>query len=238
MATNLCAAYAARGLDVGLVDNDGQGSGGYWAAQRPADAARVELTADDGAALDRIIIDGLDCGAGRGTDELVATADVILVPILPSAIDIRAGERFITALMTRPHFRAAPLPVGVVANRVQPNTPAQARLMHFLSCLNVPVAVTLRDSPLYGDAMGSGLGVADLFDVRAARKEMAAWRMLIHWIEQQLPSRAQKPRPLAAGRPSDGARRSMPERVGLLPSSPGAAAAREPKRPQLSRLSA
>ena len=238
VATNLCAAYAAQGLTVGLVDNDSQGSGTYWAAQRPADAPPVELAASGKPAADRVVIDGLGCNSEQETDELVAIADVILLPILPSAIDIRAGERFITALMTRPQFRAAPLPVGVIANRVQPNTPAQARLMHFLSCLNVPVAVTLRDSPLYGDAMGSGLGVADLLDVRAARKERAAWRMLIHWVEEQLPSGGKKPRPLAAGRPSDGARRSMPERVGLLPSSPGAAAAREPKRPQLSRLSA
>ena len=234
VATNLCAAYARRGLAVGLVDHDGQGSGAYWTAQRPADAPQVELTGGGRPALDRIVIDGQPSGPGQVADELVAMADVILVPLLPSAIDIRAGERFITALMTRPQFRAAPRPIGVIANRVQHNTPAQARLMHFLGCLNVPVAVTLRDSPLYGDAMGSGLGVADLVDVRAARKEMTAWRALVHWVEEQLPSRAAQPRPLAAGRPF----RDLPKRAGLVPGSQGPAAAGGPKRPQPHRLSA
>ncbi|MCZ0943577.1 MAG: ParA family protein [Gammaproteobacteria bacterium] len=238
LATNLCAAYAARGVSVALVDNDGQGSGAHWTAQRPADAPLVELASGGRPALDRVIIDGLVPGSELETGELVAMADLILVPMLPSAIDIRAGERFITALMTRPEFRAAPLPVGVIANRVQHNTPAQAHLMHFLGCLNVPVAVTLRDSPLYGEAMGAGLGVADLFDVRAARKEMTAWRALIHWVEAQLPSRAAQPRPLAAGRPSREARHGMPERARLVSGSQGPAAAGGSKGPQPHRLSA
>ena len=232
VATNLCAAYAARGKAVGLVDNDGQGAGAYWTAQRPADAPQVELTGGGGwrvrteqaeaarqraarsfaaggvprqgelKALERIVIDGQANGSAREADELLALADVILTPVLPSAIDIRAGGKFITALMTRPEFRAAPRPIGVIANRVQPNSSSHARLMHFLGCLNVPVATTLRDSPLYGDAMGSGLGVADLFEVRAARREMTAWRALVDWLEEQLPSRPRHAQPLAAGRPS------------------------------------
>ena len=238
VATNLCAAYAVRGVAVGLVDNDGQGSGAYWAGQRPADAPPVALASLGGPALDRIIIDGQHSGAGQEAAELAATADLVLVPVLPSAIDIRAGGRFITALMTQPVFRAAPRAIGVIANRVQPNTPAQARLMHFLDCLNVPVAVTLRDSPLYGDAMGSGLGVADLFDVRAARKEMTAWRALVDWIEDQLPARAHHPRPLAAGRPSREARLGVPERARLVSGGQGAATPRPAEGPRQQRLSA
>ena len=238
VATNLCAAYAVRGKAVGLIDHDGQGAGTYWAAQRPADVPPVELAGGGRPALDRIVIDGLPSPAGREADELVAMADAILVPVLPSAIDIRAGERFITALMTRPRFRAAPRPIGVIANRVQQNTAAQARLMHFLGCLNVSVAATLRDSPLYGDAMGSGLGVADLFDVRAARREMTAWRTLLDWVEDQLPVRASHPRPLAAGRPSADAGRGIPAKArSALGSQPPVAPA-QPKGPRQQRLSA
>ncbi len=238
VATNLCAAYAVRGQPVGLVDHDGQGSGAYWIAQRPADAPQVELSGSGRPALDRIIIDGQPGSPAHTTDELIAMADVILVPVLPSAIDIRAGERFITALMTRPRFRAAPRPIGVIANRVQHNTPAKARLMHFLGCLNVPVAVTLRDSPLYGDAMGSGLGVADLFDVRAARREMTAWRTLVDWVEDQLPAHAGHPRPLAAGRPSADASRGIPEQASSVLGNQLPVAPAHSKGPRPQRLSA
>ena len=243
VATNLCAAYAVRGVAVGLVDNDGQGSGAYWAGQRPADAPQVEMRgaevrADGAPALDRIVIDGPDRGCALGAGALVEMADLILVPVLPSAIDIRAGERFITALMTNPKFRATPLPVGVIANRAQANSPAQARLMHFLRCLDVPVAVTLRDSPLYGEAMGAGLGVADLFDVRAARKEMTAWRALVNWVEEQLPSAVAQPRPLAAGRPSREARHGIPGKAALVSGSQEPALVGWPAGPQPRRLSA
>ena len=238
VATNLCAAYAVRGEAVGLVDNDSQGSGAYWTAQRPADAPEVELTGAGSPMLDRIVIDGQASGSEGEACELAATADVILVPVLPSAIDIRAGERFITALMTRPQFRAAPRPIGVIANRAQHNTAAQARLTHFVGCLNVPIAVTLRDSPLYGDAMGAGLGVADLFDVRAARKEMTAWRTLLDWVEDQLPAHASHPRPLAAGRPSHEARNGMPAKAGLAHGGQRNAAPAQPKGLLQQRLSA
>ena len=238
VATNLCAAYAVRGMAVGLVDNDGQDSGAYWAAQRPADAPEVELTGAGSPTFDRIIIDGQAGGLEGEADALVAMADVILVPVLPSAIDIRAGERFITALMTRPKFRAAPRPIGVIANRVQHNTAAQARLMHFVGCLNVSVAVTLRDSPLYGDAMGSGLGVADLFDVRAARKEMTAWRALLDWVEDQLPASASHPRPLAAGRPSSESSDRIRARAGIMLGNQRPAAQGQAEGPQQQLLSA
>ena len=238
VATNLCAAYAARGMAVGLVDNDDQGAGAYWMTQRPADAPKIESVGSGGPSPDCVVVDGQGDGLEGDAAALLAMADLILVPVLPSAIDIRAGERFITALMTRPEFRAAPRPVGVIANRVQPNTPAHTRLMHFLGCLNLPVAATLRDSPLYGDAMGSGLGVADLYDVRAARKEMTAWRALVDWVEGQLPSRVRHPQPLAAGRPSREARRGMPANARLLLGDKRQPAPGSAKSPRPQRLSA
>ena len=238
VATNLCAAYAVRGKAVALVDHDGQGSGAHWTAQRPADAPQVDLAGNGKLAPERIVIDGQPGNPGAADDELTAIADVILVPVLPSAIDIRAAERFITALMTRPRFRAAPRPIGVIANRVQHNTAAQARLMHFLGCLNVPLAATLRDSPLYGDAMGSGLGVADLFDVRAARREMTAWRTLLKWVEAQLPVRASHPRPLAAGRPSAEGGDGIPARAGSVLGNQRPIVVAQPRGPRPQRLSA
>ena len=199
VATNLCAAYAAQGRTVALLDNDGQGAGAYWLRQRPGDAFEVTLGAPaEGRRTERIIIDG----PGEEDNALLAWADLILTPILPSAMDVRAGGNFITSLMTKPRFRASPKPIGAVANRVQPNTGAQARLLHLLGCLNVPVAATLRDSPVYGEAMECGAGVADLIESRAARKEMVAWRTLLAWIEAQLRTSAQRPQPLRAGRPS------------------------------------
>ena len=48
---------------------------------------------------------------GKDLDSLLRQTDLILVPILPSAIDIRAGSRFITDLVTNKQYRLNPDPL-------------------------------------------------------------------------------------------------------------------------------
>ena len=57
-------------------------------------------------------------------------------------------------------------PVGVIANRIQPNTHTHDKLMHFLGCLDVPCVAQFRDSPVYTDAAELGQGVVDMKDCR------------------------------------------------------------------------
>ena len=198
VATNLAVAYAAKGLRVALVDNDPQGSSGYWAAQRSPHLPAVSvmhagecrgepwaLRELPPSGTECVIVDGHTDGDQRDLPALVRQAHVILVPILPSSIDIRVGSRFITQLLTHRRFRATPRPLAVLANRVQPNADTHAKLKHFLGCLGHPVAATFRDSPVYSEAMENGLGVIDMLDSRAARKETPPWRELTAWIDAQ-----------------------------------------------------
>ncbi len=200
IATNLAVAYAHVGRSVALVDNDPQASSTYWCEQRDESLPPVSLIAAHEPPkmyqtqtfrnrlppeVDRVIIDGHSNARDRDLEALLKQADVILVPLLPSSIDIRAGGRFITNLLTHRVFRNAPRPVGVIANRVQPNTETHAKLEHFLQCLDVPAVATFRDLPVYATAAEDGLGVMDMKDCRAARKENPAWRELIRWIDDQ-----------------------------------------------------
>ncbi len=200
IATNLAVAYAHEGRTVALVDNDPQASSTYWCEQRDAALPAVSLIAAHEPPkmyqtqtyrnrlppeADRIIIDGHSNTRDRDLESLLKQADVILVPLLPSSIDIRAGGRFITNLLTHRIFRNAPRPVGVIANRIQPNTETHAKLEHFLQCLDVPAVATFRDSQAYATAAEDGLGVIDMQDCRSARKEAPAWRELTRWIDDQ-----------------------------------------------------
>ena len=68
----------------------------------------------------------------------------------------------------------------------------------------IPWVATFRDSPVYSEAIGSGQGVVDMIDSRAARKETPAWRQVIAWIDAQAvplrPAAVQGRRaPVAAG---------------------------------------
>ena len=193
IATNLAVAYANKGHTVTLVDNDPQGSTTYWWEQRSADLPKIDLlpapwhAADADAkgfdAAGKVVIDAHAQAGDAELEALVKLADVILVPVQPSAIDIRAGGRFITTLLTHRAFRSNPCPVGVVANRVQPNTDMHAKLEHFLRCIDVPAVATFRDSPVYSDAVEEGKGVVDMIDSRAARKETSSWWTLIRWLD-------------------------------------------------------
>ncbi len=202
IATNLAVAYACRGNNVALMDNDPQGSSTYWAGQRDAELPPVKIVAKHErpsmyqtqafhhrlpSDTEVIVVDGHSNARGRDLDTLLRQTDVILVPILPSSIDIRAGGRFIAELLTNRLYRAAPRPVGVIANRIQPNTETHDKLMHFLGCLDVPSVAQFRDSPVYTDAAETGLGVVDMKDCRAARKETAQWKQLLTWIDDQAP---------------------------------------------------
>ncbi len=204
IATNLAVAYACQNTNVALLDNDPQASSTHWASLRSAELPEVQLVAKHErpnmyqtqsfhhrlpAETEVVIVDGHSNARGRDLESLLRNTNVILVPMLPSSIDIRAGGRFIAELLTHRLYRAAPRPVGVIANRIQPNTETHDKLMHFLDCLDVPVVAQFRDSPVYTDAAESGLGVVDMREVRAARKETAQWKKLIGWIDEQAVSK-------------------------------------------------
>lgn len=200
IATNLAVAYACQGTHVALLDNDPQASSTHWASLRDETLPSVTIIAKHERAhmyqtesyhhrlpaeTEVVVIDGNSNARGRDLETLLRQTDVVLIPMLPSSIDIRAGERFITELLTHRIYRAAPRPVGVIANRIQPNTQTHEKLMHFLECLDVPVVAQFRDSPVYTDAVETGTGVVDMREIRAARKETAQWKQLIRWIDDQ-----------------------------------------------------
>ena len=201
IATNLAVAYACAGKSVALMDNDPQASSSYWASQRDSELPEVQIVAKHErpsmyqtqafhhrlpASTQVVVIDGHSNARGRDLETLLRQTDLILVPVLPSSIDIRAAGQFLTDLLTHRLYRAAPRPVGVIGNRIQPNTETHEKLMHFLSCLDVPAVAQFRDSPVYTDAAETGMGVVDMMECRAARKETAQWKQLLGWIDEQL----------------------------------------------------
>ena len=88
--------------------------------------------------------------------------------------------------------------------------------MNFLSCLDVPAVAQFRDSPVYVDAAEDGLGIMDMIDIRAARKEAINWKNLVKWINSNLsieePSSTTKKakQPLAASRNEETAHKDQP----------------------------
>jgi chromosome partitioning protein len=213
IATNLAAAYAHRGYPVALSDYDAQASSSQWHEHRPAQLSDIHLIASHQRtamyttrayqlrvppATQRIVIDTPSAVGDRDLDSLLRGVHAVLVPILPSSIDIRAGTRFIAQLLLHRSYRARRPPVGVIANRVRENTPGHAKLMQFLNSLNIPTVATFGDCSLYTRLAEAGTGIFEDELGAAMARETREWNNLLRWIDsaaerscqQALPPRA------------------------------------------------
>ncbi|HEY0860396.1 ParA family protein [Pseudoxanthomonas sp. F11] len=192
LATNLAAYFALDGKRTVLVDADPQHSSTRWAERRaelesavlPIDASgrrawRAWLPED----AERVVV---DAAAGAMADDLgsfLEHADAVVVPVLPSALDIEATVGFLNTLAKVPRVHKRKLPVGLVVNRSKPWTNASQQAVEMLKTWPYPVITQLRDTQAY--VVMAGLG-RSLFDYRSAqvREHQADWEPLLKWIKK------------------------------------------------------
>ncbi|HYC05103.1 MAG TPA: division plane positioning ATPase MipZ [Azospirillaceae bacterium] len=187
IATNLAAAFANAGHATALADVDRQRSSLGWLERRPASAAPIrgldwtrDISAPPGG-LDRLVIDAPAAMKSKAMEELVAEADIIVLPVLPGAFDEQATERFLSKLDELKPIRKNRKAVAVVGNRLRARTRAAERLDGFLGTVGHQVVARLRDSQAYADAAASGLS---LFDQKGARilEVRGDWAPLLAYI--------------------------------------------------------
>ena len=136
------------------------------------------------ARTSRIILDTPAGLAGNELSDLIQMSDMIIIPVIPSAIDIRAATGFIRDVLLSRAYRLNPKPIAVVANRVRKNTLIYAKLERFLKSLQIPFVAAFRDTQFYVRASEHGLGLID-FDQPDSR-DIAEWKSLINWIEENI----------------------------------------------------
>lgn len=195
IATSLAGHYAAAGKKVALVDYDPQSSSLDWVARRPE--KRPEITGiagfDDGMkhvprSSDIAIIDAPARSHGKELTNLLHHAETILIPVLPSMIDMQAVGKFIDELKATPTLKSRKAKIAVVANRVRENTLIFDELDDYLSHCKVPYVATLREAQNYIRAYTRGLSVLELPDY-LAWPDQQEWGPLLDWLE----SRASRP---------------------------------------------
>lgn len=203
LATNLAAYYAHQGIYPALLDFDAQGSASKWLDIRPEHvnpihgiaAHKQKLTVTRSwqmrmpSNIDRVII---DTPAAANNNELVnymREANVILIPVLPSPIDIHATTEFIEELLVIGKMRSSTskndgVRIGVVANRVNENTQVYQSLAGFLEGVNLPFITGLSDSHYYVHAFVEGVGLHEIRDSRTQNLRQQ-WKPLMNWIEEE-----------------------------------------------------
>ena len=198
LATNLAAYYASRGMGTALMDYDPQGSSTRWLKLRPQTLPGIhgvvawrnepgmtrsfQLRVPPGTA--RVVVDTPAAIEPQRFDEFTRDADAIVVPVLPSQIDIHACARCIEHLLTTAKIKRREERIAVVANRVRPNTLVFRSLMRFLETLDIPIIATLRESQNYIRSFEMGQG---LHEMQAERSlpDVEQWAPLISWVESR-----------------------------------------------------
>jgi chromosome partitioning protein len=215
VATNLAAHYAAAGLSTVLMDYDPQASSTRWLRKRGADVAAIHgIAAYDKnprvtrsfllklpTGTERVVVDTPAAISAEQMPDLVRGANAILVPVLPSDIDIHASSKCISDLLMIAKVRRSEDRIGVIANRTRRNTLMFGKLLRFLETLKIPVVTTLRDSQNYLRAAEYGHGLHEMKNY-LVREDLDTWRPLIEWLEARVPANGARP-PGALGAPAD-----------------------------------
>ena len=130
----------------------------------------------------RVVIDAPAGMCKRMLHEMVVKADVIVVPVAPSPIDIHASSEFIYELkLILNACRCSHIAIGVVANRVRASKALYQPLQHFIGELNIPFITTLTDTDNYIRAIELGLGIHEL-SPKTVRLELSQWIPLVKWL--------------------------------------------------------
>lgn len=198
IATNLSSYYASRHIPTALVDHDPQASSIQWLESRhpslnPITGVAAYKHVQSGMTkswamripidVERIII---DTPAGLPKEQLIKQArqsDFIIIPVLPSPIDIRALGGFIKELYFTSNIRQQ-AKLAVVANRVRKDTLVFNALESFLQKIDIPFITTLRDTQNYIKVAEKGMGIHEI-SLPGCQKDHEQWSPLINWIEEK-----------------------------------------------------
>jgi chromosome partitioning protein len=204
IAINLASFLASRGHRPVLMDHDPQGSSTRWVKKRQPNQASVHVIAafeKDGRTTrafqlrvpreaTHVIVDTPAALEPRHLPEMTRDADKVIVPVLPSDIDINACSNCVRDLLLVAKIKRDENRLGVIANRIRRNTLIYQALIRFLHTLGVPIVATLRDSQNYVRAAQLGVGLHEMKGY-VVQEDVEQWRPLTEWLET--PRRAHVP---------------------------------------------
>ena len=205
LSTSLAAYYAARGYKTALLDTDPQGSSLRWLANRGEHGPHITgLSGCDRSGrvtksflmrvppeTERLIVDTPAAMDNLKLQDVTRGAHALVIPVLPSDIDIHAASRCIADLLLTGRIENRRERVAVVANRVKKQAKMYETLKRFLHSLDIPFVATIRDTQNYIHAVERGLGVHELKD-RNVKEDVYEWNALIEWLEKRNPVPAQQ----------------------------------------------
>ena len=197
LAINLASYFASSGVPTTVMDYDPQGSSLNWLRSRPAHAARIHAA---NAAPEKfghmrsfemyvppetrhLVIDPPAGCSGVLLQQLLDRSSSILVPIVPSVIDLHATGNFLRDILAMGRMKTGQIRMAIVANKVRRSMPAYAPLQQLLDSLGLKLLSRLIDSDVYMKAAESGAGIFEMSAVASA--ECRQFMPIAEWVTQE-----------------------------------------------------
>jgi len=199
LATNLAGFLAVSGHPTALMDFDVQGSAMRWLANRPLQRPLIHGIAayQHDSTMTRswqlrlpaniryLVVDTPAALQVQDLIDFTRGVHAILVPVLPSGIDIHAAAQLISDMLIVAKVSRRMGRLGVVANRVRENTLGYRKLQRFLERLSITTVGHLRDSQNYVHAADQGLCIHEMAPSRV-RPDLENWSAITSWLEERL----------------------------------------------------
>ena len=201
LAANIAGYFATEGKRVSLADCDSQRSCTDWLSLRPQTAPRIRIARIKAGKIEVprrteiLIIDTPAAMHGKKLANYAKISQTMVMPILPSPLDIRAAEHFIEELFSLRKLINRKIKVATVANRVREDTIAAAKLENYLDKIKLPSGhklpfiTMLRATQNYVKAAERGLSIFEFAPAKTTY-DREQWQPLLRWLNsaRSLPS--------------------------------------------------
>ncbi|MBO0953307.1 ParA family partition ATPase [Fibrella forsythiae] len=190
VSQNLAVCFAHAGYKVCIIDVDTNQSAIHWSGLRPEDAPPVPVFGQpDGIELAKnvklisrdyevVLIDGTP-SLNKITSKIILLADLLLVPILASGLDMWATAQFLERYQDAVDEKERAIPAYFLMNQFQPNTNLAQEVKEALEETVIPVLqTTLKNRTAYREAVIKGLGVVEYKDEKAKSETVALFNEL------------------------------------------------------------
>ena len=195
VAINLASYFASAGAPVTLMDYDPQGSSLNWLRLRSADAGKIHAANAAPGKFGQLrsfemyvppetrhlIIDAPAGAAGVLLQEMLERASCILIPLVPSSIDLHATGNFVRELLAMGRMKTRNIELAVIANKVRRSMPAYPPLLHLLDSLSLKLLARLIDSDVYVKTAETGTGIFEM-NAGLAIAERKQFLPIVEWV--------------------------------------------------------
>ena len=188
IATNLASFYASIGKSVVLVDLDSQQSSINWLKMRSSAKPPIIGIRGHGKrvkrGIDYKIVDAPAGLQGAALTKVLNMAESVIIPVLPSPIDMRAAGEFIKNIKKHSRVINKKSKIALVANRGRDYTNIYWKLDDFLEKQKIPFLTMVRDSQNFIKCAEKGLGI---YEMGPAMTELdrAYFDPIIDWLSSR-----------------------------------------------------